>query len=166
MGESSRAPETKFFLAAPQGYVVAAYIVIQALLVVIGVIFPAQAPIVIIVSLVALAATIAIVLMLRKSVRYIESKDDKVETVTDWRKSVLIAIENIKPDAQCNNNLISSLVDEIKFSDPVSNESTAPIEADILEKIKSFSKCSDIERQIEDIRKLVQKRNSICKLSK
>lgn len=166
MGKSNSTPETRLFLAAPQGYVVAAYVVIQVILVIVGVIFPAQALIVAIISIIALLITVAIVLMLRKSVDYVESKDDKVEAATDWRKDVLMAIETFKSEATSNEDLISSLVDEIKFSDPVSNDATASIETEILEKTKSLSSCSNTGQQIEAIRKLVQKRNSICKLSK
>ena len=104
----------------------------------------------------------------------VESVDEKVKTETLFIKSMQIEAESIMNKAK-NGDIKSEckkVYDAIRYSDPISNSSSLSIEDNISMKIKELStmiSVNDVDRVemiVDELIILIDKRNSIIKVSK
>lgn len=103
---------------------------------------------------------IIISLSLVFSKKQIKDYDKKIKNIDDFIKNSLLSLDDIKEE----NEIISEIKDILKYSDPVSNVQTKEIEKEILDLISNGQK-EDLEYW-NNVKKLILKRNNICKNSK
>ena len=101
----------------------------------------------------------------------VESQDVSTVFNTQVMESLKIDVESLV--SRCSDasekKEIEKLVEEIRFSDPVSNERTQMIEERIIQKINDLSTRiseGNTTDDIKEIRNLLRNRNDICKQSK
>lgn len=104
----------------------------------------------------------------------VESVDEKVRTKTSFIKLMQIEVESIMNKAKKEDikSECKKLYDAIRYSDPMSNSSTLSIEDSISMKIKelstmiSINDVNRVEMIVDELIILIDKRNSIIKVSK
>ena len=94
------------------------------------------------------------------SKKQIKDYDKKIKNIDDFIKNSLLSLDDIKEE----NEIIREIKDILKYSDPVSNDQTKEIEKEILDLISNGQK-EDLEYW-NNVKKLILKRNNICKNSK
>ena len=92
--------------------------------------------------------------------KQIKDYDKKIKNIDDFIKNSLLSLDDIKEE----NEIIREIKDILKYSDPVSNDQTKEIEKEILDLISNGQK-EDLEYW-NNVKKLILKRNNICKNSK
>ncbi len=125
----------------------------------------------IIVSLFEIVIYFILYLLKKQNINHIEHTDDfikdKTKTIKDLRIKSINILSLCKDDVSKNN--ISIIVEKLKYSDPVSNESIRDIETQILlnlDKIEEDLKDGKVIDSISDILTLIENRNTACKGSK
>lgn len=125
----------------------------------------------IIVSLYEIIIYFILYMLKKQNINHIEHTEDMIKTKTKNIKDLRIKSINIlslcKDDVSKNN--VSIIVEKLKFSDPVSNDSTANFDNQILsnlDKIEEDLKDGKVIDSISDILTLIANRNTACKEGK
>lgn len=163
MSVKRNTPEHRFFMSAPRYYAIGVCVVAEAVFCLMTSAFGVlSAPPFLIGTAVILIAGITAVGLLGKGSRYIESKDAKLEEETSWLSSFSIKIEKMRPVVPDNcRQSYEKLVDQIRFSDPVSTEETMPLEREMDVMVSELS--SDCTNElIGEIASNLESRNRLC----
>lgn len=101
---------------------------------------------------------------------YIQAVDQKRKTKVDYIKSLQVDVELIATsmDDLKIKEMLDKLAEEIRFSDPLSNEILADLELQISEKVESLKTAekNEVPAIVETIEKLIMERNKKCKILK
>lgn len=104
---------------------------------------------------------ITFAILLRYGQKKIKETDNKIKKY-NYVNDLLDIIEDLKID----KNKIKDLIEDIKYSDPISNINTKNIEQEIVSKLKELDNSKDIEDDIKKLKEMLIKRNNICKRNK
>lgn len=112
-------------------------------------------------SIILFVIYITIIILLKFSKIKIKDNDIKIKN-NNYVNDVMDILDNLNID----NYYLKELIEDIKYSDPISNIKTFTLEQEIIDKIKKLDKSKDIENDIKEIREILRKRNNICKRTK
>ena len=127
----------------------------------------------IVIAIIVLAVTAISVIEADVSAEHAQATDEKTTADTGRLKKLRLAANSLPAlttDPQLKKQL-ENLVEEFKYSDPVSSEATAEIEAEIssdIEKLKELLKSENMSaaQAISNILVKLEERNRICKIDK
>lgn len=100
--------------------------------------------------------------------------DDKVKSKRNYISSLVIEVESLITRSKNNDikNELTKILDTIRYSDPMSNDSLKDLEDNITNKVKGLNdlinddKCDEIKNYCLDLKLLIEERNKKCKLMK
>lgn len=94
--------------------------------------------------------------------------EEKVEKKVFYIKALQVDIEMLATDETDADTkaALTKLAEKIRFSDPMSNDALADIEAEIDEKVKEIKKSDDKTNLIDELNKLLCERNKKVKIMK
>lgn len=98
----------------------------------------------------------------------IERVEDKVQKKTSYIRALQADVEllaNVESDAKVKAELLR-LAEKIRYSDPISHEQVAELEARIAEKVSDLKTTDNKGEIITEIHSLLDERNKKCKILK
>lgn len=166
--KSSESLKSKF-LGIPIANVGLIYLVVQiaAFAILVGIRgIPSWIVIVVCVVILAISCLCFIVGDLSKNI--IRATEANVQTKVSFVKKIqsdmeILASEEMNPEIK---NALNQLAEDIRYSDPMSDESLRTLEVEIEEKIAKFREFAEKENSIREIRLLIAERNNKVKLLK
>lgn len=158
------------FLGFPVLHIGVAYLIIQLIVSIIMMAVPGiPLWIAIIVDVVILAITCALVTSGGVARTAIEETEEKIQLKTSFIKGLKADVDILlskETDSEVKEAL-RKLSDEIRFSDPMSNNALEGIEAEISDKLISISEAGENKKNvISEISGLIKQRNIKCKALK
>lgn len=106
-----------------------------------------------------------IMLSVQSAQTEIERVENKVQTKVSYIRNIQMEVE-LLADAETNLEIkkeLQGLAEKIRFSDPMSSEQLRTLENDIEKEIENLGNSADKIQTINQIERLLAKRNAMCK---
>ena len=156
------------FLGIPIVHVGVIYLLVQLLAFIILAITNCEAWVSAIVCVIILSVSLLSMISGGISKNIVSSVESKVQSKTHFLKELKSNL-NILADEEDDKTIkaaLMELVDEVRYSDPMSDNSLDGIESEIKEKISGFNLSEDKQKTIDEISLLLKKRNNIIETLK
>ncbi|WP_027438488.1 hypothetical protein [Lachnospira multipara] len=117
-----------------------------------------------------LAATLIGLISIDGATEYVETLDSKIKPKVNYIKTLQVESELLLSSLKDENakRAVGTLIEKIKYSDPMSDSSLSNLEERIKDGVESLKATEekDIENNIDSILLLIEERNKKCKLLK
>lgn len=118
------------------------------------------------INLIITVIYIIVVILLNRSTNYIKTNNEELKEKKEFKKNALLKIDDVISSSKSEyKKSLEKIKEQIKYSDPISSVHTSEIENEILTILDKLTTEVDT-KTIEELEKLINKRNNICKSNK
>lgn len=166
---------SKFLYKTPAILVTYSYLILEFILTPIFVAFTRDHWLIsFIIQIIILGAVVVLLLLVKGGMTYVEHQDNKVKEKVFYIKSLKVDFDNLEfacEDAE-TKNIIHKVGENVRYSDPMSNDLLHPIEDNIMGEfanLKQFVNDKNYESAKESLNKidiLLKERNTKCAILK